>query len=72
MTNWCNPDRLAQETSDVAMDQWVHRELTRTYDEVLGEAIPEMLIELIRTWPAGSASHTGQELRSGSSGNWRA
>ena len=36
-----------REPGDAAFDSWLHRELSRLYDETLSEPVPEELLKLL-------------------------
>jgi hypothetical protein len=40
-----------REPGDAAFDQWLHRELSRLYDQTLSEPVPDELLKLLGGQP---------------------
>ncbi len=42
------PQKTQHEPGEAAFDRWLHRELSRLYDQTLSEPVPEELMKLLR------------------------
>jgi hypothetical protein len=52
-----SPQQPGRDPGDAAFDTWLHRELSRLYDQTLAEPVPEDLLKLLN----GGAGKDGKK-----------